>query len=881
MTWCRRKLAEPDCSVCPLKWQVQVPPEGDDTARIALVGEGPGKYEVQSGRPFIGDSGQMLSWLLERAGLPPRERLWISNAALCKPTWVEVDANEGIYKTEQQTKEESTQVHCRPRLLAELDIVRPRVVLAVGAQALQALTGAKGILKYHGALFETHFGVGAERRRSYIMGSFHPAHLLRGETRKIQAVVDVYKKAKRLAAGEIQPAGEFLLVSPFNPRGVDRVLDDLDAAVDAVVRRGSDIAVDVEATSEKAVNTTLTVFGFGSAELNLGVAVNILAWDRAQQTYVVCWTPAQWRRIYAAIARLLRSRLTKWFWNLNFDVTVLTRHWPMMVGPYADGIHWHWLMQPDLPHNLGFSCQQFLDVRAWKAGFWQKQEAGDGTNRDLIIYNAEDSLNTAKVIPHLKAAVYARNNGHLVQHQLDVAELARKAYVHGIPCDRQVLAAKRAECERERDVRLNVVREAVRGHEQDLNEYVHSRRCRKARESAERRGKPFKEPKREVIEARNFNVNSPLQMTWLLYRHFGLQVEQRTPGGDPRTSYKAVLEFIKGHPASDIFKAYLEYSEYEAPLRKFNEFEAAIDSGTGRIHPPWNVTGQAGTRWKSSEPNMQNLTKIMKKCLAAEPGWCWVGADAAQLEKRISAALAGCKPLLRVFNLPAFDERAEEWKKYDPAWDAHSLLCALTFGEGYTQAPLEVKKKLRTMAKRVNYGMDYGAFPSKIQTTILYDRRVTSDLRAELAGADGLARIQTLFDAVHSYYPEIDRWAAAEIAHVRLKGYQLIPPLNRRRYWPVRDIEEPKLRNTPIQLAAGDIVNLLFLKMDRAIVAAGLRATMVIHGHDACYWYTWRPHAERVRQIVTENFDTWLAGPAGPVHITGFASIGDSPADVA
>lgn len=881
MTWCRRKLVEPDCSLCPLKRSEQVPPEGDTHAKIAVVGEGPGKTEISFGRPFCGDAGQMLTWLLERAGMPKRERLWISNAGLCLPSWVEVDAEAGIIQTEQQTKEVSTQVHCRPRLRAELDIVRPRVVIAAGALALRALTGATGILKHHGALFPTYFGAGAQRRRSYVIGTFHPSHLLRGETRKIQAVVDVYRKAKRLSTHEPEAPGEYLLVTPHNPRGPDRAIAELARVVDEVVASGFDIAVDVEATSEKAVNTTLTVFGFGCAQLNLGVSVNVLAWNRERQTYEVCWTREQWTRIYHAIARLLASRLTKWFWNLNFDVVVLTRHWPMMVGPYADGIHWHWLMQPDLPHNLGFACQQFLDVGSWKAGFWDKQESGEGTNRDLCIYNAQDALHTAKVIPYLKAAVYQRGNGHLVQHQLRVAELARKAYVHGIPCDLQVLAAKRSECVRERAARLETIRTAVRGHEQDLNEYVFARRCRNARASASRRGKAYREPEREVLEAATFNVNSPLQMTWLIYRHYGLPVEQRTPGGDPRTSYKAILNYLAGHPGSEVFKAFTEYSEYDYPLRKFNEFEAAIDGGTRRIHPPWNVTGQAGTRWRSSEPNMQNLNKIMKECLAAEPGWCWVGADAAQLEKRISACFAGVRRLLAVFNRPQYDEKAEEWKKYDSAWDAHSLLCAMIFSEGFTKAPRKVQKKLRTMVKRVNYGMDYGAFPPTIQRTLLADRSVTSDLRAELVGDAGLAYIQTIFDGVHSYYPELDRWAAAEVAHVRKKGYQLIPPLDRRRYWPVRDIEEPKIRNTPIQLSAGDIVNLLFCAMDDEIVRQQLRSTMVIHGHDACYWYTWRPHAERVRQIVNEKFDTWLRGPAGPVHITGSASIGGSPAEVA
>jgi len=888
MTWCRRFLVEPDCTYCPLQRSIIVPPEGDDQAKIAIVGEGPGHNEEREKRPFIGDSGQMLNWLLKRSSID-RKKLWISNAALCKPRSRIIDPSRDYRITKKQAMEESTLEWCRPRALAELAQVKPKVIIAAGAMAMRALTGAEGILKYHGATIPIDLkGLAAgrdafdlsESNTTYVLPTFHPAHLLRGETRKIQAVVDVYNKAKRISVEGPRPQGEFLLVSPHNPRGVDVVISELEFIVDELIRIGADIAVDVEATNEKAVDTTLTVVGFGSALLNLGVAVNVIAWDRIDQRYVACWTPSQWNRIYAALNKILSSTLTKWYWNLNFDVTVLQRHFDLS-GPHADGIHWHWLIQPDLPHSLGFACQQYLDIPAWKAGFWKRQESGEGTNRDLLIYNAQDSLYTMQVVEELKPRVYERRNGHLVEHQLRVAALARKAYITGIPCDLQVLEAKREECTRERDARLNIIRAEVHGNEQALNEFVHHRRCRDAKISAEKRGVGYKEPKRWVIEADEFNVNSPHQMVWLLYHHYKLPIEQRTPGGKPRHSYKAVLNYIKGHPGSELFKAYTEYSEYEAPLRKFNEFEAARDVSTGRIHPPWNVTGQAGTRWRSSDPNMQNLITMMKVCLAAEPGWCWVGADAAQLEKRILAAFAGIKSLLKVFNRPQFDERKEEWKKYDPEWDSHSLVAYMVYGDGYINADLPLRKKLRTLVKRVVYGMDYGAFPPTIQRALLEDRRLTSKLRAELVGEAGLIRVQTIFDGFHSYFPEVGQWAVAEVAKAKLKGYQEFLPLNRRRYWPVRDIEEPKIRNTPVQLAAGDVVNLAFLKMDDEIVAKELKSTMVIHGHDACYWYTWKPHANQVREIVNRNFESWFPGVAGPVHITGYASIGQTPAEVA
>jgi DNA polymerase-1 len=345
----------------------------------------------------------------------------------------------------------------------------------------------------------------------------------------------------------------------------------------------------------------------------------------------------------------------------------------------------------------------------------------------------------------------------------------------------------------------------------------------------------------------------------------------------PSCSYKAVLD----HLNTPLVQAYVDLSDITDPIRKYTEILEFIDPSTGRIHPSWSVCGQVGTRWRSSGVNVQNLYKEIKQSLVAEPGYVWVGADAAQIEQRILACFAGVTKLLALFNAPPVDEVAEPWKKLDPNYDAHSLVAGLVFGEVYLGASDKEKSGMRTLVKRVVYGMNYGAYPPKIQTSLLEDKDLPSLVRAKLTGEAGLRNVETIFNGFHAYLPQVQAWAVAEVARVRKSGLQIIPPLNRKRWWVVKDVEEPKIRNTPIQVSAGDIVNVAFLNMDDDIQAAGLDACFIIHGHDACYWHVREEHAEAVRTIINKRFQLQLNANGNRVFIYGQARIGATAADVA
>jgi DNA polymerase len=135
-------LAQPDCSKCPLQGERIVPPEGNPRASIALVGEWPGGRETQEGRPFLGLAGKLLDVLLEQAGLD-RHEVWITLATMCKPRSATVN---GVKLNAEKVVKIAAE-HCRPRLQAELRIVRPKVIIGLGTQAIRSVYDAKASMK--------------------------------------------------------------------------------------------------------------------------------------------------------------------------------------------------------------------------------------------------------------------------------------------------------------------------------------------------------------------------------------------------------------------------------------------------------------------------------------------------------------------------------------------------------------------------------------------------------------------------------------------------------------------------------------------------------------------------------------------------------------
>ncbi len=140
--------------------------EGDPCAALMVVGEGPGETEDKLGRPFVGRAGELLDKMLLAIDLP-REDVYICNTVKCRPT---LDVGHRL-ANRAPTPDEMR--NCRPYLEEQIAIVRPRVILALGAPAAKSFMGEKfSITKQRGQWFEGPNG-------TPVIATFHPAYILR------------------------------------------------------------------------------------------------------------------------------------------------------------------------------------------------------------------------------------------------------------------------------------------------------------------------------------------------------------------------------------------------------------------------------------------------------------------------------------------------------------------------------------------------------------------------------------------------------------------------------------------------------------------------------------------------------------------------------
>ena len=154
-----------------------VPGEGPAGAEIMLIGEGPGFNENEQGRPFVGQAGSFLNELLSQAGLK-RSDVWIGNVVKCRPPG-------------NRTPEPDEANTCSPFLFGQIDVVRPEVIVALGATASTYLLGARQPLA--GLRGRVHTVRGAK-----LIVTYHPAYLLRDPRQKKEAWADLQIAMKEL-----------------------------------------------------------------------------------------------------------------------------------------------------------------------------------------------------------------------------------------------------------------------------------------------------------------------------------------------------------------------------------------------------------------------------------------------------------------------------------------------------------------------------------------------------------------------------------------------------------------------------------------------------------------------------------------------------------
>jgi DNA polymerase len=164
-----------DCTRCPLAYAGRhniVFADGDPNARLMFVGEGPGADEDATGVPFVGKAGQLLNNMIAAMGLK-REEVYIANIVKCRPPG-------------NRTPEYVEATTCSQFLVEQIDIVRPQVIVALGATAATYLLGVRQSLS-------SLRGVWHSARGAKVAVTYHPAFLLRDPRQKGEAWKDLQR----------------------------------------------------------------------------------------------------------------------------------------------------------------------------------------------------------------------------------------------------------------------------------------------------------------------------------------------------------------------------------------------------------------------------------------------------------------------------------------------------------------------------------------------------------------------------------------------------------------------------------------------------------------------------------------------------------------
>ncbi|MBM2827751.1 MAG: polymerase [Actinobacteria bacterium] len=335
------------------------------------------------------------------------------------------------------------------------------------------------------------------------------------------------------------------------------------------------------------------------------------------------------------------------------------------------------------------------------------------------------------------------------------------------------------------------------------------------------------EGKTALIAGSDFNINSPKQLSFLLFEKLGLPPVKKT-----KTGYSTDVEVLEQlRNSHEIPRLVLEYRTLAKIKSTYVDvLPGMVDPADGRIHTTFNQTQAATGRLSCSDPNLQNipirteLGKRIRSGFVADPECCFVGADYSQVELRLLAHMSGDAELTRGFL---------------EGEDIHTATACGVFGV----SPSGVTPELRRRAKVINFGILYGMSPFGLSREL------------GIGGKEARQYIDQYFQR----FPGVRGY----LEHVKEQGRKdgfVKTILGRRRY--LRDINSQNkvLReaaervaiNAPIQGSAADIIKLAMIRIDREFRERGLRSRLILQVHDELIAEAPEREAEEAGTIVRE-----------------------------
>ena len=547
-------------------------------------------------------------------------------------------------------------------------------------------------------------------------------------------------------------------------------------------------SLDTETTDIEPMNAELVGMSFSYAE-NQAFYVPVPA-DREEALKIV----NEFKEVFE------NEQTLKVGQNIKYDILVLSNYGVEVKGPMFDTMIAHYVLQPELRHNMDYLAEIYLNYRTIPIeDLIGAKGKNQGNMRNLspeaiYRYACEDADVTLKLKNILEKELETQGASKLF-HEIEMPLVPVLAYMerNGVRINTDALK----ESSLHFTERMNQIEEEI-----------------------------YK------LAGMKFNVSSPKQVGEILFDKLQIvKKAKKTKKGQYVTSEEVLEGLRAGNP---IVGKILDYRGLKKLLSTYiDALPLLINPKTGRIHTSFNQTVTATGRLSSSNPNLQNIPirnedgKEIRKAFVPEEGCEFFSADYSQIELRIMAHLSGDKNMIEAF------------REGD---DIHAATAAKVYKIGIE----EVTREQRSKAKTANFGIIYG-----ISVFGLAERMNVPRSEAK-----------ELIDGYFQTYPQIKEYMDKSIEIARANGY-IETIFGRKRFLPdinshnaiVRGYAERNAINAPIQGSAADIIKVAMARIYQRFQMENLRSTMILQVHDELNFSVYPEEKDKVQSIVIEEME--------------------------
>jgi DNA-directed DNA polymerase len=545
-------------------------------------------------------------------------------------------------------------------------------------------------------------------------------------------------------------------------------------------------SLDTETTSIEALDAKLVGLSFSTEDFRAWYVPVSRETEKAKKILEI------FRPVYE------NPKILKVGQNLKYDLTVLANYDIHLSGPLFDTMLAHYLIQPELRHNMDYLAEIYLNYKTihieeliGPKGRGQKN-MGDLEPKDIYKYACEDADVTLRLMKPLAEELRKNSLEEVFQNiEMPLMPVLARMERNGVVLDTDTLK----EVENDFTLRLQTL-------EKDIYE----------------------------LAGHEFTINSPRQVGEVLFGELKLSEKvKKTKSGQYSTSEEVLRDLHSKHP---IVQKILDYRGLKKLLSTYVEaLPKLINPATGHIHTSFNQAVTATGRLSSSNPNLQNIPvrgedgREIRKAFIPEEGEIFFSADYSQIELRIMAHLSGDEHMIEAFNA---------------GHDVHAATAARIFHKDIK----DISKDERRKAKTANFGIIYG-----ISAFGLAERMDVSRTEAK-----------ELIDSYFEMYPKIKDYISKAVDTAREKGY-IETEFGRRRYLPdinsrnavVRGYAERNAVNAPIQGTAADIIKIAMIRVQQRLDAEGCKARMMLQVHDELNFSVPVDEFDKVKRIVIEE----------------------------